>query len=90
MTSKNNSYRYLSNHATIKIEKLTDTIPAMHEHEYIEFVYILSGTAQHFVDGKYNTIVKGNYFIIDYKHSICIKMALKIFKELTVHLPLNL
>lgn len=67
MTSKSKSCRYLSTHAPIKIEKLTDTIPDMHEHEYIEFVYILSGTAQHFIDGRCNIIEKGNYFIVDYK-----------------------
>ncbi len=40
-----------------------------HTHQYLEFVYIMSGSATHKIGDTTSTIKSGDYFVIDYKTS---------------------
>lgn len=37
-----------------------------HTHAFLEFVYVLEGTALHGMNGEETTVTKGDYFIIDF------------------------
>jgi len=42
-----------------------DYIGVLHKHKFIEMVYILSGTATHYVEGKTSPVKRGDLFIIN-------------------------
>lgn len=46
-------------------QEFPDYIGIVHKHEFIEMVYILSGTAKHCVDGEYLPVKRGDLFIIN-------------------------
>lgn len=57
---------YFSDKEKIYINIFNHSHTDMHEHDFLEFVYILNGSARHFMNGRDIVINKGNYFIIDY------------------------
>jgi AraC-like DNA-binding protein/quercetin dioxygenase-like cupin family protein len=54
----------------IMVMKLeNEHIAAFHKHNFLELVYIISGTATHKIEGKEETLSKGDYFVVDYNTS---------------------
>ena len=46
-------------------QEFPDYIGVIHKHEFVEIVYILSGSARHYVNGEYITASRGDLFIIN-------------------------
>ncbi len=40
---------------------------ALHDHAFLELMYVLSGKAVHTVEGEVTTVEKGDYYVIDYR-----------------------
>ena len=57
---------YLNNEEKIYIGKFEDKSVREHEHDFLELVYVLRGSARHFMNGEEIIIKKGDYLIIDY------------------------
>ncbi len=52
----------------IKIIKLeNEDYTSYHSHEFLEFVYIVDGTASYNINGNSGILKKGNFFVIDYE-----------------------
>ena len=55
----------------------SDYVGILHKHEYIEVVYILSGSATHIIEGKSYSAKKGDLYIINVNtaHKFCVDKA---------------
>ena len=54
----------------IMVMKLeNEHVAAFHKHNFLEFVYIISGSATHKFEGKEETLSSGDYFVVDYNTS---------------------
>lgn len=52
----------------IDIIKMENTCPVpWHSHEFLEFFYVLGGTAVHCINGTEHTLTAGDYMVIDYR-----------------------
>lgn len=57
-------------HGKIDIIKMENTCPVpWHSHEFLEFFYVLGGTAVHCIDGNEHILTAGDYMVIDYQTS---------------------
>lgn len=56
----------ISDKEKIYVNKFIENICPKHEHDFLELVYVLHGSAKQVINNKEITIHKGNYFIIDY------------------------
>lgn len=61
----------INNTEKIYLGIFTSPFALLHEHDFLELVYVAQGEAVHIMKGREVRIKKGNYFIIDYntKHS---------------------
>ena len=51
----------------VVIRECSDDLADLHSHSFFEFVYVLSGRAEHTIDGRSMILSKGDYFFIDLK-----------------------
>lgn len=56
----------ISEKEKIYINKHTENFCPEHEHDFLELVYVLHGSAKHLINDEDITLHQGNYFIIDY------------------------
>ena len=51
----------------IAIQECSAEVVSMHSHSFFEFVYVVSGKAEHTIDGRTMILSEGDYFLIDLK-----------------------
>lgn len=57
---------YFSESEKIHIFETTHQTSEVHEHNFLELAYVVSGQALHWQDGQIHHVSKGDYFILDY------------------------
>lgn len=61
-----NVHNIFSHKIGISCSTCNDTYVPLHNHNFLELMYVLSGKAMHTVEGEVTTIEKGDYYVIDY------------------------
>ena len=51
----------------VAIQECSKEIVSQHSHSFFEFVYVVSGQAEHTIDGRCMILSEGDYFLIDLK-----------------------